>query len=479
MEPGVPRALVKISWLSRFHGFLLTSGILISLVVLASGAVVGQFFEERELAHEQVHAAKVVRTQARQHLVPADFVLPAPGAERAAFAAFRDELPEVFRIKVFDRSGQVVWSDEPRLIGLRFADNPYLTKALNGEVTTVLEVPRRSEHEYEKAKAHVAEAYVPITLSGSPDLVGVIETYKDATQLVLRIRRTQWLIWGLATGTGLLLYVTLALVVWQASRGERRAMAAIQEAHRRLEAIVAGIADRMVIVDRDLRVVWLNAVAVESLGLRSEALGFPCFQVLDGEAEARQGCPVVRTFRSGKVERGLRARRLAGGEVRYLDLVSAPLRDGSGQVCQVLEVARDITELVEMEERLRQSAAGLERSHADLLAKTEELERANRALHEAQVQLVEKERLAAVGQVVVGLHHAILNPLAGVLGTLQVLKDGALAPAAKVVALARAEAEIRKIEQLIRRLPALRRAAGTAYVGNITMLDLDPDANKQ
>lgn len=92
---------------------------------------------------------------------------------------------------------------------------------------------------------------------------------------------------------------------------------------------------------------------------------------------------------------------------------------------------------------------------------------------------MEKERLAAVGQSVVGLHHAILNPLAGVLGTLQVLKDGALAPAAKAVALARAEAEIRKIEQLIRRLPALHRAAGSAYVGNITMLDLDPDANKE
>jgi len=72
---------------------------------------------------------------------------------------------------------------------------------------------------------------------------------------------------------------------------------------------------------------------------------------------------------------------------------------------------------------IRQSAAGLERSHADLLAKTEELERANRGLHEAQAHLVEKERLTAVGQVVVGLHHAILIPLAGVLGTLQVLKD--------------------------------------------------------
>ena len=72
------------------------------------------------------------------------------------------------------------------------------------------------------------------------------------------------------------------------------------------------------------------------------------------------------------------------------------------------------------------------------------------------------------------LHHAVLNPLAGVLGALQVLKQESLAPATRAEALAQAETEIRQIEQLIRRLATLRRAAGTPYVGDTTMLDLEP-----
>lgn len=53
-------------------------------------------------------------------------------------------------------------------------------------------------------------------------------------------------------------------------------------------------------------------------------------------------------------------------------------------------------------------------------------------------------------------------------------KEERLAPSAKMVALDQAEAEVRKIERLIRRLPTLRRAAGTSYVGDTTMLDLSP-----
>lgn len=164
--------------------------------------------------------------------------------------------------------------------------------------------------------------------------------------------------------------------------------------------------------------------------------------------------------------------------MRHLDLVTAPLRDASGRVYQVLEVARDITELVEMEERVKLSAARLEESHAELVVKAEELQRTNLALQETQAQLVEKERLAAVGEVVVGLHHAILNPLTGILGALQVLKQEENVHSPTLQALGEAEAEIRKIERLIRGLPMLRRAAGSPYVRGTTMLDLEQSVGK-
>ncbi len=432
-----------LSWL---QGFLLASAALISAVVIVSGLAVGWFFEHHMLAHEEGEAVNVVQIQARQHLVPADFDLPRWSGTRKVFETFTQELPGIFGIKVYDGTGRIVWSDEPRLIGKALPGDPHLAGALRGKVATVL-------------NGSVAEAYVPVTLPHVSSVVGVIQTYRDVTQVVLEIRRTQRLIWGAAGAMGFFLYSALALIMWNASMKEQRAITGIREAHERLAAIMAGIADRMVIVDRQMRVRWVNAVAAEAYDLNDRALSFACFQILGAEPDVCESCPAVRTFRSGKVERGMRVQRLPGGEVRYLDLVAAPLRDASGQVQQVLEVARDITHRVELEERLTQSA--------------QEVQRANEALRDTQARLVEKERLAAAGQVVVGLHHEILNPLTGVLGALQVLKQDGIAQPEKALALAEAEAEIRKIERVIRRLPTLRRAAGTPYVGGTTMLDLE------
>lgn len=244
----------------------------------------------------------------------------------------------------------------------------------------------------------------------------------------------------------------------------------IREAHERLAAILAAIADRMIIVDAEMRVVWMNAAATEALDAVAPA-GQPCFAVF-GETQACDGCPAARALHTGRVERGVRGVPSATG-ARYLDLVAAPLRDASGRVYQVLEMARDITGLVEMEQRLKQSAARLEASHAELSAKAQELEDANRALQDAQAQLVATERLAAVGEVVVGLHHAILNPLAGTLGALQVLKQEPRLPERTRAALDEAEREVRRIEALVRRLPSVCRTDGTPYVGRTTMLDVE------
>lgn len=244
----------------------------------------------------------------------------------------------------------------------------------------------------------------------------------------------------------------------------------IRAAHERLAAIVAAIADRMIIVDAGMRVVWMNAAATEAIAGVSAA-GQSCFAVF-GETQVCDGCPAARAFHTARVERGVRAVPSVTGP-RYLDLVAAPLRDASGRVYQVLEMARDITELVEMEERLKQSAARLEASHAELVAKADELEHANRALRDAQAQLVATERLAAVGEVVVGLHHAILNPLAGTLGALQVLKQEPRLPERTRAALDEAEQEVRRIEALVRRLPNVCRTDGTPYVGRTTMLDVE------
>ena len=87
-------------------------------------------------------------------------------------------------------------------------------------------------------------------------------------------------------------------------------------------------------------------------------------------------------------------------------------------------------------------------------------------VHGAQSQLVDKERLAAVGEVVVGLHHAILNPLTGTLGALQVLTQDPALPPRTLTALADAQQELQRVAAVVHRLTTLRRAAGTENTGH-------------
>ena len=146
---------LPLGWLG---GFLLASAALISAVVIGSGLAVGWFFERYVLAHEEEHAVNVVQSQARQHLSPADFDLPRWSGTRKVFESFSLELTGIFAIKVYDATGRMIWSDEPRLIGQAYPGDSYLASALGGNVATVL-------------RGSVSEAYVPVTF---PHVGGVV-----------------------------------------------------------------------------------------------------------------------------------------------------------------------------------------------------------------------------------------------------------------------------------------------------------------
>jgi len=174
------------------------------------------------LEREWSTTADFIRTEALQHFAPADFAAPMNPATQERFRRFYKEtvmMPQVVRVKIYDTSMTVIWSDEPRLIGQRFADNAQLTGAVAGRTTVNLETgKKKGENVYERGEPRLVEVYVPIVFPESPRVAGVVETYKDTAQLFAKIRSAQGTVIATALGGGALLYLSLFWIVRRAAR---------------------------------------------------------------------------------------------------------------------------------------------------------------------------------------------------------------------------------------------------------------------
>ena len=125
-----------------------------------------------------------------------------------ALSATITTLPEVVRVKVWSRDAEILWSDEPGLIGQRFAGNDELQGALAGEIE--VEIKRR-------ALGTLAEVYVPI-VGGGGGVLGVIEVYKTPDRLQNTIRWSRIVIWAISVVGGAMFYLVLLPLLMQVYR---------------------------------------------------------------------------------------------------------------------------------------------------------------------------------------------------------------------------------------------------------------------
>src|SRR5262245_41360549 len=200
---------------------------------MAGVSVVG-FLEHCVRVQEETQAGEIAQHQARLDLAASDFDAPPAGLGARKFETYYGELPGVFRMRVYDRTGRIIWSNENKLIGMRLPDNPHVRAALGGRVMTVFAPPKLTESLHESNRAYVAQTYIPIVFGAGSDPVGVVETYRDMSVLMQGVRRTQLWIWAVGGVMGLFLYAALAMVVWTASASERRAMKQLEEQNREL-----------------------------------------------------------------------------------------------------------------------------------------------------------------------------------------------------------------------------------------------------
>ncbi|HYL79779.1 MAG TPA: ATP-binding protein, partial [Candidatus Acidoferrum sp.] len=246
--------------------FGLLSLLVIGLITIALSLVIAYNLRKDLLEREWGTTADFIRTEAMQRLVPPDFSASMTPSAQAHFEQMYREtvmMPEIVRMKIYDTSRTVVWSDEPRLRGQNFSDNPHLAQALSGRTTVNLDTDEgKKENIYERnAFTSLVEVYVPIIFPGSSRVVGVVESYKMPTQVVASIRRGQLTVASTAIAGGILLYLSLFWIV-------RRAGRRLGEQHQAL----AQRSQELSAANEELRAVQVQLLEAERLAAIGEVV---------------------------------------------------------------------------------------------------------------------------------------------------------------------------------------------------------------
>jgi PAS domain S-box-containing protein len=160
-----------------------------------------------------------------------------------------------------------------------------------------------------------------------------------------------------------------------------------QEFARRL---VESFPDLVIALDREDRYTFVSPRSRELLGFSPEELiGSPFSEHVEAhsrrEVQAFLGAILSGQCANGSTEFLFRRN---DGEARLFRATASPLMDFSGRIAGVIAAARDITDSKRMEQ-----------------------------------QLIQNERLAAMGQMIAGVAHELNNPLTAVLGVTELLRD--------------------------------------------------------
>jgi PAS domain S-box-containing protein len=128
----------------------------------------------------------------------------------------------------------------------------------------------------------------------------------------------------------------------------------MEKAFRRSEqeksAILNSMVEFVVHYERNLRILWVNKAAAESVGLTPEQMvGQHCYEIWYQRSKPCEDCPILKTFKTGQPQE--KETTTTDGRVWFLRCY--PIKDVDGVVTSVVETVLNITERKKAEESLK------------------------------------------------------------------------------------------------------------------------------
>lgn len=285
---------------------LLTSFSLLGASITAVIAIVFAWglqhqLEQYALRQEAASAADQVALILSPNLSQADLSAPLVSARYAEIDALirQDILHEhIVRVKIWNKGGLLLYSDEKGLVGQYFPVSDELEQALVGDIATEVSTLNKTENVGERGLyTRLLEVYVPIRLADSDQVVGAYEIYHDLAVLEPSIAATHRFVW-VSVGLGfLVLYGSLFTLVRNASRelvrrNEENRLLFEQEQTRRAElASLYGLSRALSEAnDFDTTLALVTCHAVETV-----RVAFSCVALLDGDELVIRAAYPVRT----------------------------------------------------------------------------------------------------------------------------------------------------------------------------------------
>jgi two-component system, NarL family, sensor kinase len=201
----------------------------------------------------------------------------------------------VARVKIWDQSGRVVYSDEPRLIGVRFHLSPAdLAEFKSGRVDAEVTNLSKPENRFERGSGKLLEVYLPIATPSGQSLR--YEMYYHSSFVSARARRIFRQFAPVMLGALILLALAQLPLAWQLAGRVRKS----QEERERLlnHALDASNVERRRIA-RDLHDGVVQDLAGVSYSLSAAAEGAPApfdAELREAAAETRHGIGQLRTL---------------------------------------------------------------------------------------------------------------------------------------------------------------------------------------
>ncbi len=176
---------------------------------------------------------------------------------------------------------------------------------------------------------------------------------------------------------------------------------------RKLSTAIEQAADSIFITDRNGIIEYWNPSLEKVTGYsKDEVIGKTPRILKSGKHDGKFYENLWNTILSGKVYYGEMVNRKKNGELYYIERTITPIKDNKGNITHFVSIGMDITKRKALEEKLKKYTGHLEE---EVKQRTQEL--------------LQAEKMAAVGVLVAGVAHEINNPLSYIKTNAEFLKE--------------------------------------------------------